>query len=327
MIRSGAGMVVRPPARHIRCVCSSSIGITEPLRDGRGLAISSSSAHARDACDAALLRLHGGHADVNAYIDGALRHDADCVIAHCLRAATLLVAAERPHDPATAAVLCTLDRLDPRANDRERRLAAGAREWFAGDVHRALACFDGLLIDYPRDSLALQLAHALDFRLGHREMLRDRVAQVLPHWHAGIPGFGHVLAMYAFGLEEAGDYRLAESTARRSLQLIPGNAAAIHVIAHVWEMQGRTLEGIAWLESTRGDWAANAAFGLHIAWHLALFHLDNDDVAAAVAIYDRTFAPTRTSSIPALVDASALLWRLELRGVRLHARWRRLARC
>ena len=81
-------------------------------------------------------------------------------------------------------------------------------------------------------------------------MLRDRVAEVLPEWKAGFPGYASVLAMYAFGLEEDGQYRRAEKTARRALALDPRHPGAIHVIAHVMEMQGRVREGLEFLAAT-----------------------------------------------------------------------------
>src|SRR5262249_57373364 len=115
-------------------------------------------------------------------------------------------------------------------------------------------------------------------------------------------------------------------TARRALDFEPDNAAAIHAIAHVLEMCGRAREGIAWLESTRKTWAASAGFANHLAWHLTLFHIELGATDTAVAIYDQTLAPRPTSPTTALVDASALLWRLPLRGVGLCAPLRAPAR-
>jgi hypothetical protein len=181
-------------------------------------------------------------------------------------------------------------------------------------------------VDHPRDSVALQVAHSLDFRLGHREMLRDRIAEVLPHWDDTVPGFGYVLGLHAFGLEENGDYARAEAVARESLRLAPDNAGAIHVVAHVMEMQGRAREGIEWLEATRSVWAANAGFATHLAWHLALFHIDLDAIPQALAIYVDTIAPRAAGTTAALIDATALLWRLELRGAHVRTPWRSLAR-
>ena len=57
-------------------------------------------------------------------------------------------------------------------------------------------------------------------------MMRDRIAQVLPRWTAAVPGYPSILAMYAFSLEENGQYRRAETMARRALALDPEHAGA-----------------------------------------------------------------------------------------------------
>ncbi|MGC1822500.1 MAG: tetratricopeptide repeat protein, partial [Pseudolabrys sp.] len=116
-----------------------------------------------------------------------------------------------------------------------RRHAAAARAWLDGDEVLAVERYGAIVSDWPRDILALVAAHALDFRLGQRRMLRDRVAEVLPEWKAAFPGYASVLTMYAFGLEENGQYRRAEKAARRALALDPRHPGAIHVIAHVME--------------------------------------------------------------------------------------------
>jgi tetratricopeptide (TPR) repeat protein len=299
----------------------------DTLHDRCGLAVSTRSPEALACVDSALSALLAGRAGVATHLDAALRHDPACVIALCMRAAAGLVGGERANDPAVTRVLRKLRRVRAHANDREERHAAAVEAWRAGDARTALACYSELLIDHPRDTLALQMAHALDFRLGQREMLRDRVAQVLPSWHEGIAGYGHVLALYAFGLEETGDYAQAESLARRALALSPDSAAATHVIAHVLEMQGRTREGVEWLESTRAVWSAQPGFAIHNAWHLALFHLDRARADLALAIYDRALRPTSDSPQSALVDAAALLWRLHLHGWPLGERWEELAGC
>ena len=50
--------------------------------------------------------------------------------------------------------------------------------------------------------------------------------------------YGYLLGMHAFGLEETGGYDRALALAHRSLELVPDNVSAIHVIAHVLEMRG-----------------------------------------------------------------------------------------
>jgi hypothetical protein len=70
---------------------------------------------------------------------------------------------------------------------------------------------------------------------------------------------------------------------------------------------------------------AATGISVHLAWHRALFHLDADDPASALSVYDAQIANTRTLDMSALADASALLWRLQLRNVAVGSRWQRLA--
>ena len=156
-------------------------------------------------------------------------------------------------------------------------------------------------------------------------MLRDRVAAILPAWNASMHGYPSILAMHAFGLEENGDYRHAELVARGALALDAGHPGAIHVLAHVMEMQGRTREGLTFLAETERAWIHGTGLSVHLAWHRALFHLEVNDSASALSTYDALIATAPAQSMNALTDASALLWRLQLANVNVQARWRILA--
>src|SRR5262249_50852608 len=159
--------------------------------------------------------------------------------------------------------------------------------WLDGDAVLALEHYGAIVIDHPGHILALVVAHALDFRLGNRRLLRDRPARVVRHWNDSMPGFASVLAFYSVGLEENGRYRRAEKLARRALALDPRHPGAVHVIAHVMEMKGRAREGLAFLAANEAGWnAAAPGFAVHIAWHRALFQLDQNDTDAALTTYD-----------------------------------------
>jgi hypothetical protein len=257
-------------------------------------------------------------------IDNALAIDLNCVSAHRLRMA-LIVRAD--NNAARLAVVESAEAIEaacPDQNDPARRHAAAARAWLAGDAALALERYGAIVIDHPRDIVALAVAHALDFRLGRRRMLRDRIAQVLTEWSAKQVYYASVLAMYAFGLEENGQYRQAEKTARRSLALDPHHPGAIHVVAHVLEMEGRTREGLAFLDKTETAWMHGTGYSVHLAWHRALFHLDAGDPVSALAAYDKEIV-NGAHDMNSLADASALLWRLWLRNVDLADRWKSLA--
>jgi hypothetical protein len=61
----------------------------------------------------------------------------------------------------------------------------------------------------------------------------------------------------------------------------------VHAVAHALENQGRAEEGLNWLRSIAGDWTRSDGYAPHLWWHKALCHLDLDDPAAALCIYDR----------------------------------------
>ena len=116
-----------------------------------------------------------------------------------------------------------------RSLDAARALQArGQRSRSAGSWRRRGALLDGdwnggclaldhVLVDHPRDALALQVGHLMDFYRGDAQNLRNRVSRVLPHWDESVPGFSYVLGMHAFGLEEMNQYAEAEAAARRAL--------------------------------------------------------------------------------------------------------------
>jgi len=256
-------------------------------------------------------------------VERVLADDPECVFGHCLRAALIVCADQAAARSSLAVSVAAIEAACPDADDRAHRHAAAARAWLDGDSVLALERYGAIVVDWPRDILALVVAHALDFRLGRRRMLRDRIAQVLPQWQAAMPGYASVLAMYAFGLEENGQYRRAEKTARRALALDPRHPGAIHVVAHLMEMQGRAREGLAFLAATESAWADRTGFSIHLAWHRALFHLDANNPESALATYDLQIA--NGPDMSALADASALLWRVQLRNIEVGRRWRLLA--
>jgi tetratricopeptide (TPR) repeat protein len=249
------------------------------------------------------------------------------VFGHCLRAALIVRADDAAARSTLAASVAAIEAACPDLNDPARRHAVAARAWLEGDPALAVERYGAIVIDWPRDILALLVAHVLDFRLGRRRMMRDRIAQVLPEWEVAAPGYASLLAMYAFALEENGQYRLAEKLARRALAIDPRHPGAIHVVAHVMEMQGRAREGLAFLAATESAWVEGTGFSVHLAWHRGLFHLDANNPDSALAVYDAQIATARPPGMSVLADASALLWRLQLRNIDVGGRWRALADC
>jgi tetratricopeptide (TPR) repeat protein len=258
--------------------------------------------------------------------DAAVAADPGFVMGHCLKAGLAAIANEKTFEPQIRPAVEAAQQLAAGANRRERGHIAAARAFLDGEWRKANAIYGEILIDHPRDTVALQLAHGLDFYLGQSALLRDRIARALPHWSEQVPGYGYLLGMHAFGLEEMGDYGRAEAAGREAVGRNRGDVWAIHAVAHVMEMQGRARDGIDWLEGRTADWAASDnLFAIHNAWHLALFYLDLGEHERVLALYDERVRAGNSTVALDLVDATAMLWRLHLRGVDAGTRWLELA--
>ncbi|SLN26339.1 tetratricopeptide repeat protein [Oceanibacterium hippocampi] len=296
------------------------------MEDQRGLRFSSGSAGSRDAYEAALRAFNVYRGDPVAIIDKALAEDPDFAMGHVLRAEVHVSMWERGVLPEIEASLARLEELGNRLNERERMHAGAIRQWAAGDWNGMRDRLDRLSAEYPRDLLALQIGHLADFFHGDRHNLQGRVARALPAWNRDDPGYGILLGMRAFGLEENGDYAVAEETGRHALALDGDDCWAQHAVAHVLEMQGRQAEGAAFMESRTAHWAQDDnGFAFHNWWHTALYHLDQDHVGRVLEIYDQGVRPEPSDIHLMLLDAAALLWRLHLRGIDVGGRWQELA--
>ncbi|WP_129644995.1 tetratricopeptide repeat protein [Peristeroidobacter agariperforans] len=297
------------------------------LRDSRGCPVSTRSTAQLAQFEQALELSVSYRLDPLATIQAALESDPDFAMGHCLRAGLMIMATDRMVAPLLTESIEAIESLGRRANERERAHAAAARAWLHGDFAGSVRRYGEILLEYPRDLLALQVAHVGDFFNGSSTMLRDRVAQVLPEWDTSAPGYNYVLGMYAFGLEETGLYSRAEDVGRRALEINPIDAWGVHAVTHVMEMQGRIREGIDFLTSRERDWADDNGLAFHNWWHLGLFHLDAGNVAQVLDLYDRRIRPAPSQVPLEMLDASAMLWRLQLRGIDVGDRWRTLASC
>lgn len=227
---------------------------------------------------------------------------------------------------ASRAAAGMLDQVrEHRLDTREAAHAEALRDLLAGNPGRAGLVLDRYLMAQPRDALAVQAGHMIDFLRADQRNLRDRIARVLPRW-AGVPGRSHLLGMYAFGLEECGDYTAAEDTGREAIEGDPFDSWAHHAVAHVLEMQGRTDDGVDWMLGRTDFWAGEDNFlKVHNWWHLALCHLERDEPAAALALYDGPVRGQRSEVAMAMLDAASLLWRIWLSGADVGNRWEELS--
>ncbi len=289
------------------------------MKDSVGYETSGASARSLSALERGLHELRCFIDDPVATVDSALAESPELAMGHVLKAYLHLLGTEPGGLPVAREAHRAAQALE--TNDREHRHLEAVGALSNGRWRDAARILEDLSVEYPRDALALQVGHQVDFFTGDSRMLRDRIARALPDWSVEMPGYHAILGMHAFGLEETGDYERAESSGRRSVELEPRDAWGQHAVAHVMEMQGRRRDGIAWMRANPDAWSRDNFFAVHNWWHLALFHLGLDEVDEVLALFDGPIHGETSNVILDLVDASALLWRLHLRGVKIGHRW------
>jgi hypothetical protein len=293
--------------------------------DARANPVGSASSAARDHAERALWRLVSFYDMPLADCDAAIAADPGWLLPHVMKAGFLLSLTEPAFVPDAAQAIDAASALEAGAPARERAHLHAARLALAGQWQQAQSVWDGLLLDHPRDLMALQFAHLWDFYRGDARQLRARPARLLADWDDHDPLKPHVLAMHAFGLEECHQYAEAEEAGRRALDGDPRSPWAVHAVAHVMEMQGRFDDGAAWLRAHQPQWADGNGFAVHLWWHLALFRLEALDIAGALRLADAHIDGPRMAVNLERLDAAALLWRLMLLGVDVRERFARLA--
>jgi tetratricopeptide (TPR) repeat protein len=294
--------------------------------DRRGLAITAASADAAQRYDRVMDGYLAFSRDTGTYLKEALAADAAMPLALCTRGYFFKLfctpafeqRAKQSHKAAEDAA------AKAGATPRERLHIAALGAWCAGEFERATAILEEILLDHPRDILAHKIAHFLYFYLGEAERMRDSIARTLYAWDDTVPGHGYMLGMHAFGLEETGQYRAAEIAGRRAVEIYPGDVWAVHAVTHVMEMQGRLREGVGWTLANEKSWEGCNNFAFHVWWHRALFLLELGQYDAVLDLYDRRFRAEPTEEYLDMVNAAAMLWRLEDEGVSIGRRWNEL---
>ncbi|MGE0358896.1 MAG: tetratricopeptide repeat protein [Burkholderiales bacterium] len=291
------------------------------LKDARGNAVTLTNPKALDAYERALRAFNTYRGDPIAPLDEAIALDAGFAAAYATKALILCTLFERRFMNDALAVLDQGRAALQFATAREQALAGAARRIAEGDWHGGTRALEEVLVDHPRDLVALQVAHLMDFYRGDALNLRNRITRVLPAWDEKVPGHAYVLGMHAFGYEECNQYPEAERAGRRAVELSGDDSWAVHAVAHVMEMQGRIADGLAWYEQTYPVWAGeDNGFAFHNHWHSALYRMDRGEHEAALAVFDRYFTGPLDMVLPR-IDATALLWRLMLEGVDVGARF------
>jgi len=252
------------------------------MRDARGLDLTADDPAAVAAADdfaARLLRLDRG---VEAIVDAAKRWPKTPIIQ--LYAATFWLYGQT--DGAREAAGAHLRACKALTmNGRERALHGALALWHGNENLQAVVTLEAITAEWPGDLLTAKLAEFLYYVLGQQHLgprFRAHMRRLEPV-HADDPDF---LAMAAFASELCGDYPDAEARAERALCIEPRNPWAQHALTHVLIRQGQVQKGLARMELFLPLLATcGRPIHCHDAWHLALLHLEQLDVAAAMRVF------------------------------------------
>jgi hypothetical protein len=187
------------------------------MKDSAGYSVSGAAPESLAAYEKAAGELRCLRGDPVTTVQAAIERSPAMPMAHALHAGQQLLGTEPGGWPLARASLSAAK--STAADDRERGHLQAIELVANGRWREAARVLEDVTATWPLDTLALQAGHQIDFFTGDSRMLRDRIARALPAWSASVPGYHAVLGMYAFGLEECGEYSRAEETGRRCVEL------------------------------------------------------------------------------------------------------------
>nr|WP_316651138.1 tetratricopeptide repeat protein [uncultured Gellertiella sp.] len=298
------------------------------MKDRFDFSASTTDMKATQAFEGAVFGLAAHRPETGPQLEAALAADPNHVGAFALRGFANLILARSELVPNAAKALdAARGALAARdgGTDDERVLVSALDDAANISFAEAARTLDRGFAHKPAAFLPFKIAQALRFMTGDARGMLESSTRALTHWSQDMPAAGFILGCHAFALEEHGHYDEAELIGRRAVSLEPNDSWGLHAVSHVHEMRGATGEGIDWLEQSRRAWSRCNNFSFHMAWHLALLHLEQGDHERVLDIYDEDVRPTQTDDFRDMANAVSLLWRLNQSGVHVGSRWQDLA--
>jgi len=282
--------------------------------DAYDLPVSTTDPDALALYDRAVRALLGWQADALSLFRAAADRDPGLALAHA-GAAVCLFLEERFAETKTATEAAR--GAATGQTERERSHVAALTAWTSGQVAEAERLMREHLATWPRDAMVFQRLYYVYFWLGKfpemlalTDALRDRY-----------PGSSFVLGLHAFALEEAGRCAEAIRTAEAALTLEANDPWSVHALAHALYESASFDSGVTKLPPAIHPCRGLNWFRNHLVWHLALLHFARGEYARAAKIGRAAFERAPSSIAGDLHDSISLLWRLQLVGEPVAARW------
>jgi len=287
------------------------------IRDSHGLPITAADADAARGFDAYVqefISYGGALRDLFEIADTA----PDCALINA-HAAALHLAFEGAEGWRNAEpYLVKMHASAARVGDREGLFCEAVSHWAKRDFHTAFEKLDELTVRWPADLSAIKWGQYHAFNLGDQAGLL-RLGERARIVHENAP-YAH--GMIAFALEQNHRLEEAEAEGYHAAEIAIDDAWAHHAVAHVMETQGRSEDGVNWLDHCAHTWERKGVFVRdHNWWHAALFRLSLERIEEAVSIFDNRLWGEWPEFPQEQIGAVSLLWRLEMRGADVGARW------
>ncbi|HEV2362798.1 MAG TPA: hypothetical protein VGS12_01225 [Caulobacteraceae bacterium] len=283
------------------------------ITDARGLALSGADAEAAARLEAVIDDIYYYRLGVGDRLDALLAEHPDFTMAQVQKGYSLMSEATLDVVPRARERLALAQALS--ATRRERLHIEALRAWTDQDLEASAGAWEQILVEWPLDLLALRQHTGALFWTGDKRHQAEVTASVATHWGMQTPGRGHFLSAHAFAMEEVGQYAVAERCAREALAIQPQDLWALHGLTHVFEMQGRTGEGVELLSEAGRFLNDYNLFRGHLWWHLGLFLVTQGELDAALELFDREIYPGASGFYLDVQNGASLLARLEFQGL------------
>src|SRR5690606_38822890 len=160
-------------------------------KDHSGLILSGASASAAENYQTALEAFYCYAGDPVTALEAALTDSPRFIMGHVLTAYMNLIGGNAEGLAAGAAAYETARAAATglACTDRERGHVEAVGHIVRGEFKAAGRILQDVAIDQPRDGLALQAGHLIDFLVGDSRMLRDRIGRALPAWSPSQPDY------------------------------------------------------------------------------------------------------------------------------------------
>jgi tetratricopeptide (TPR) repeat protein len=197
----------------------------------------------------------------------------------------------------------------------------------SGKIPAAIKSIHEHLREYPRDAVVAQTCMGVFGLIGFSGQ-PGREAEQLAFTTSLASHYGDdwwFLGQHAFAQLEVGQLAKADKSIEQALAAHPDSAHNAHIRSHLYYENGESKAGLQYLEGWRRGFSRGALMHCHIAWHVALWALEQGDEDKMWDVFDTDILPVNGDFGPSLnvvTDASALLFRAQLAGVDIpEKRW------